>query len=163
MTKPPRPPRANPRRKGRPPLPKHIKKTHMKVAERRPKVMDLRLQGYTPEVIAHKLGILPSVVYADLKVLMSAAQAQNAEKDEMRAMMSLQLSYLWHALQVAVKEGDVKAISVALKILERTAKLHGLDADTRASVTVSAGNMDWDAILSAPASGGALGFDNSNN
>jgi hypothetical protein len=131
----------------------------MKVGDRRPAVLALRLQGFPPDLIAHKLGIRPSVVITDLKYLLNTARAESAEKDEMRAMQKLQLEFLWAALQTAIKSGNVQGIKVALNILERQSKLFGLDANPKATLNVVSGPQDWDALLSPVPAGRTLGFE----
>lgn len=101
---------------------------------------DLRLRGKKYVQIADELGISTSYV----GVLITAAYAQNkavtqenvethmaAAKDRLDSMMD--------ALWDRVEAGDAKAISVALSIEERRAKLLGTDAVQRSTVDLTSG------------------------
>lgn len=130
---------------------------YLPAAQRRPEVLRLRLIGCQPHEIAIKLNVKLCVVRDDLNLLMREAQDISPERDEMRCLQQMQLNKLWEALQAAINAGDVPGINVALKVLERQAKLFGLDKDKNATVTVTASG-GWDHILRNPTPAAALGF-----
>ena len=159
MPRKPREPRKNPRKVGRPKKADKDKVRSLPVAQRRPLIMRERLKGYSPDEIARNLRLRPSTVRADLKKMAQEAEAETPSKVAQRDMQGARLELLWQAVQNAVEVGDYKAVQVALRILERQAKLYGLDVDPKAIITINGGGpTDWDALLKKPAVGTTLGF-----
>lgn len=159
MARKPREPRKAPRKRGRPKKDPSCKVKAMPALERRPKVMKLRLQGYSPEEIAQKLLLRPSTVRSDLARMAQEAERESPSKLSQRQVHNQRLEMLWKAVQDAVDSGNPGAISVALKVLERQSKLMGLDVDPKATVTLLTPNSaQWDTILANPEPHKALGF-----
>jgi len=132
----------------------------MPAAERRPAVLKLKIQGYTPEEIAHKLRLRPTTVRADLKRMADETARETPDKVVRRREQDARLELLWRAVQPAVDATHVQGIKVALQVLERQAKLNGLDVDPKATVTlVAPTRTEWDRILSQETPRAALGFD----
>lgn len=145
---------------GRKPKPADEKTWIAPANQRRPEVLKLKLAGYTPEQIGVKLRLSATTVRGDIRAIMSTVGKESPEVVELRLEQGMRLEYLWAALHKATEAGDIKGISVALKVLERQAKLLGLDADQKSQIQVSP-TGDWDSILrAAPAlrAPGALGL-----
>lgn len=160
MTSKKREPRKHPRKRGRPKKAESEKIKYMPAAERRPQVMKLRLQGYGPDEIACKLQIRPATVRADLKRMAAESAQETPNKVRRRHEQDQRLEMLWKALQPAVDGTHIEGIKTALKVLERQAKLNGLDVDPKATVTLIApAQGDWDTILAQENPRAALGFE----
>jgi len=107
------------------------------VAERRQKAIALRLAGMDWQTIAGRLG------YADrgsaCKDVARALEANLAEQsqaaDTLREVESLRLDRLQAAAWPAAVKGDLKAIETVLKVIDRRARLHGLDHPVRTEIT----------------------------
>jgi hypothetical protein len=105
-------------------------------AERRRQALELRKAGATYDVIAQRLG------YANrggaYKAVMQALQAITAEPA--KELLQLELERLDALLlgqwQKAI-HGNARAGEVALKVMERRARLLGLDAPVKSQVTVT--------------------------
>jgi hypothetical protein len=133
---------------GRKPKPKAEKNWVAPANVRRPAVLKLKLAGYTPEEIGVKLRLTPTTVRGDIAAIMATVGTESPAVAELRIEQGMRLEYLWKALHTATEAGDVKGISVAMKVLERQAKLFGLDADQKSQIQVSP-TGDWDRILCA--------------
>ena len=97
--------------------------------ERQKQAMELRKQGLSQVQIAERLGVNQSTISNDLKV---AFEAYAKECDEERVHWArldlLRVEAMLFALWPKVEQGDSQATTVALRALERRAKLLGLDA-----------------------------------
>ena len=103
--------------------------------ERRSQALQLRLQGLSLRQIGTALGVSASQVGRDLEAVISEKQTKALSEIELSLELELQrLDYYLERLSSAIDEGDCKAISVAVKISERRAKLLGLDAPIRLQV-----------------------------
>lgn len=109
------------------------------IAERQREILDLRKSGMTFAAIAAQLG------YADHSGVHDAYQkamkAMLEPANDIRALEAARLDALWsvwypQALQPASKNGPA-ALDRCLRIMDRRAKLLGLDAPTQVRVTVS--------------------------
>jgi hypothetical protein len=130
-----------PRKRGRPKKDPEDKVKVLAVKDRRPQVLALRVQGYTPEQIARRLNTFPSIVLADLKALMAAATQTDPSLEEARYLQDKQIDHLMTCLQVPLMGGDPRAVTAASRLLDRRAKLLGLDKGPKedsAAVTVAA-------------------------
>jgi len=112
------------------------------VRERQQRVLELREQGLSPLKIAKETGCSPALVYRDLKEILQRTQAHEEElaehyrRVELQRLDSMQQSWWARATGNATKQdgtklpADEKAAQVVLRIMERRAKLLGLDAPT---------------------------------
>ena len=100
----------------------------------------LRLEGLTHREIAKRLGIAPSSAYKRVRHALDAVNARNAEEaGRLRALELLRLDELQEAVWEKALEGETKPLARVLTIMERRAKLLGLDApaSTRREAAVS--------------------------
>ena len=110
-----------------------LKKQQEAVIERRRKLAKLRLAGVQDrqsmlEVLRVSRGTLARDMRAlDEQFRREALQATMTDK----AVQKLRLERMLQAVWPLAEKGDPKAIDSAVKILEREAKLLGLDAPTR--------------------------------
>lgn len=98
------------------------------------KCFELRLQGFSLRAIGEKLGINHQTVANRLEKANRAIVLPGVE--EMRKVEDERLNKLLTALQPKIEKGDTRSIEVAIKLLERLHKLHGLDRPELHDVTV---------------------------
>jgi len=110
------------------------------------RAIDLRRQGWTYGEIAKEVG------YADhtgarLAVLRGMQRALQEPADELREMEATRLDALQQAYWRPALDGDVKAATILLKLMERRSKLLGLDQPIKveSNVTVFEGGSELDA------------------
>jgi DNA-binding CsgD family transcriptional regulator len=93
----------------------------------------LRLEGLTHREIASRLGIAPSTAYKRVSHALQAVNERNAaEAERLRALELLRLDALQDAIWEKALEGEAQSLTRVLAIMERRAKLLGLDAPTSA-------------------------------
>jgi len=106
----------------------------LEAAENQRKALELRKAGVTFASIAETLGYRgPSGAY---RAVMSALRKTLQEPaDEVRKMEAERLDALLLALWAQAKSGNQGAVDRVLRVMERRAKLLGLDMPTRADIT----------------------------
>lgn len=99
--------------------------------------MDLRLKGLSYREIAEEIGVAKGTAHRYVKAAVKLAQTKYTEKAEMIMVLELKkLDKLEFALHEDALDGNVRASSTILKIMERRAKLLGLDSPSRTEVKV---------------------------
>ncbi|PJK03307.1 hypothetical protein CO612_09145 [Lysobacteraceae bacterium NML71-0210] len=99
--------------------------------------MALRKDGLTFAEIAEALAYnSPQAAHDAVKRALDRVVREPAL--DLLALESERLDGLWKATYPAAKEGDTKAIAACLRIMERRAKLLGLDAPERVEAKVTA-------------------------
>jgi hypothetical protein len=118
-------------------------------AKRKLEVIRLRRQGLTLREIGGKIGVSPARVHMILKDELSAINGECRESAEEERNLELgRLDDLHKALWKTIFEGTpepelkIKAIIAMLKVMERRARLLGLDAPVKAAVAMAPG---WEA------------------
>jgi hypothetical protein len=92
----------------------------------------LRREGLSHRQIASRLGIVPSTAYKRIRHGLSEVNERNLESaTELRALETQRLDELQQAIWEQAAGGDLKAIDRILRIMERRAKLLGLDGPQR--------------------------------
>lgn len=97
----------------------------IEIAQRREKVLELRLAGASVRRIAERLNISKSTAHNDLRAAIDAITEEPA-----RAVVSMELQRLdvmLLGLWKGASTGDDKAVNNALRIMDRRAKYLGLD------------------------------------
>lgn len=112
----------------------HSGKTEIERMMEEDAVLDLKVQGKTTRQIATELGVSVGTVVTRMKAAL--ARSVDMKAGELRTVMDEQLDGMLDKLQPFIDAGDTKAINAALGILDRKAKLHGLDAPAQVDVTV---------------------------
>jgi len=98
------------------------------------KVHELRLAGHSYRAIGKLLGINHETVRNRSMEANRAIVLPGVE--EMRKIEDERLDMLFKALMPKIQIGDTRAIEQALKLLERRARLHGLDKPIEINATV---------------------------
>lgn len=114
-----------------------------RIAERRKKALALRLGGATLTDIAETLGVSIGTVHNDIRKCLS--DIPRAEADELRSQEVARLDKLQGACWPLALGGDLAAIDRAVKIIDRRAKMLGLDAPQQVEVTGA--DVDLDATV----------------
>lgn len=114
-----------------------------RLAERRSRVLALRKAGATFREIAATMreeggvskGFNEATAYTDYQFEMDRlAQANQEGAEELRRLEEMRLDRMLSALDEGVEGGDPTAINAALRIMERRAKLRGLDAPAKQEI-----------------------------
>jgi transcriptional regulator with XRE-family HTH domain len=110
------------------------RKTDSRRVEQAWEAFEMRVKGLSLRDIARELGVSYQTVsnrieFANKLIILPGVV-------ERRAMENERLDRLWEKLQPKVERADTRAIEVAIKLLERRAKLNGLDAPTQHDVKV---------------------------
>lgn len=112
-------------------------------AERKRNALELRLAGASYRDIAQALDISPATAMQDCKEALADIPMQQA--DEMRTVELSRLDRLQRAVWPKAIKGDLQAVDRAIKIIDRRAKLFGLDAPQQVQIT--ANDIDLDAAV----------------
>ncbi len=107
--------------------------THPRIVRakaREEKSLELRMAGYTYEKIGEELGITAQAAFAAVKrAITNQAKKRSEDVETYRQMQLHQLDKLQSSLWDKAINGDVNAVDRILKILDRRAKLLGIDAE----------------------------------
>ena len=107
------------------------------VFEREIKVWEYRVAGFTFEQIAQKLNYAnESSARAAFKRYVTRTKDETLA-NEMRDLHKQRLEVALLAIWPAIENGELEAIKVMLKILERDAKLYGIDMPVKTEVEVT--------------------------
>lgn len=115
----------------------------LKAAERRKKALALRLTGATLQEIADHNGTAVSTVHSDIDRALGDIPRQEA--DALRAQEVERLDRLQRAIWGKALQGDLPTIDRVLRIIDRRAKMLGLDAPQQ--VEVSTMDVDLDTTV----------------
>lgn len=117
-------------------------------AERKVDILRMRREGHTFEEIGEKLGIsrqrAGQVVVEELTKLSSEIEA---EARIAAVMESERLDNLTRILYPKATKGNLQAIDRLLKVMERRARLFGLDAPSRIDSRVLSGSLPDGELL----------------
>lgn len=106
------------------------------MAEKNAEILRLRIKGLTFQQIADEVGFRSaSGVYQRYKATLKATIQEPA--DELRRLERERLDSLLAAIWPLAMAGKGYAVEKALMIMDRKARMLGLDAPTRSQVTVS--------------------------
>jgi hypothetical protein len=115
----------------------------VQAAVRRKEAVDFRLQGMTYREIALELGVTPTRARQLVAEALAAIEKDTAESaEELRRLELDRLDQLQCGLWEEAAGGNLKAVGAALKIMERRARLVGLDAPARTANTHGYADID---------------------
>ncbi len=104
----------------------------VQAAVRRKEAVDLRIEGKTYKEIGQELGVTPTRARQLVAEALAAIEKDTAESaEELRRLELDRLDQLQSGLWQEAAGGNLKAVGAALKIMERRARLVGLDAPAR--------------------------------
>src|SRR5262245_34850770 len=120
-------------------------------AQRRAEIVRLRVEGRTLQAIADEIGLSRSAVHESLtNELKKLADRSQEEAAVYRELTLARLEALFAALWPQAQAGHVPSVNAAVSILDRQAKLLGLDAPSRHETKLTVERMT-DAELIAEA------------
>ncbi len=106
--------------------------SHLTAAERKNRIVELRRAGYLLREIADDVGCSPQYAHKVIVTHLNALSERLAEDvARLRAQEYERLEAALKAVWPQALEGDLKATDRIIKIMERKAKLFGLDAPAR--------------------------------
>lgn len=101
------------------------------------RAMSLRLENMSYREIAKEMGVAKGTAHRYVRAAVKLLQEKYSEKAEMIVVLEMnKLDKLEKALQKEARKGDIKASTTILKIMERRARLIGLDAPARTEVKI---------------------------
>lgn len=103
---------------------------------RRSKAVKMRIAGHDPEDIASELGyVSPAAASADIyEALAKQLTTPDHSIEVLREIECRRMDQMLLALQPGIKRGTPRSIEVALRILERRARMMGLDSATKVQI-----------------------------
>ena len=105
-------------------------------AEREKKAFALRMAGATYEQIGAQLGVTTGAAYKMVKRVLERTRRETDElADELRRLEVERLDALTLTLWKQATAGNFGAVDRVLRVMERRARLLGLDAPTKQDVT----------------------------
>lgn len=104
------------------------------LTERRIRAWELALQGKSYRVIGEALGVAPMTAFRDVEA--HAREIQQPVAEQVRKQEVARLDALLDNLWPRVEQGDDKAVANVLRVMDRRAKLLGLDAPAKQDITV---------------------------
>ena len=120
----------------------------LNATEKRLDALTLRRRGSTFREIADKLGCSRAMVHKYVAGALREYAAANKEETEVyRALEADRLDALHAAIWPKAMNGDMRAVDRVLRIMERRAKLFGLDAPTKVAATTPDGDEQAPAAV----------------
>jgi transposase-like protein len=120
-------------------------KKRLIAAERQREALDLRRQGYSYSMIAERIGVSAQTCFRYVRDgIDSIIKETKEEAEEIRTLELERLDELLRALWPGATDGEPQAIDKALKIMERRAKMLGLDAPTKVAPTNPDGSAQYE-------------------
>lgn len=99
------------------------------------KALELRLSGGSYSQIGNALGVSEKTAYYDVQIeLAKLDQAKEASAERLRDVESMRCDKLTLALAQRVSTGDPKAVVAMVRVMERRARLWGLDSPAKIEV-----------------------------
>lgn len=104
--------------------------------DRRQQAVQMRLAGYSPEEIAEQLGyVSPKAASDDIyNAIVGTMTLSDRQIEVLREIESRRMDMMLKALMPGIERGNNRSIEVAIRILERRAKMYGLDSPTQLQV-----------------------------
>ena len=114
----------------------HRAKAKLTASQRKIAAVKFRVMGYNFHQIAQAIGC--SEQQARNYVAKAMAESQSKNVEELRGIQNEQLNYMLSKVWSQIDNGSLWAVDRGIKILERQAKLNGLDAPIQtAQVTIN--------------------------
>jgi DNA-binding CsgD family transcriptional regulator len=111
-----------------------------KKRDRAARALELRLVGATYRQIAQQLDVSEFAAYYDVQDELGRLDLVTKKRAErLRDLEARRLDRWTQALEPGIRTGDPRAILAAVRLMERRAKLFGLDAPTRTQFTGRSG------------------------
>jgi len=125
----------------------HLKKNQVVKVERDDEIWELRKQGYSLRDIARNVGLGHVQVWRRLKAREEQILSPNIEA--YRELQNERIEAAVKALWSKIEAGDVPSVLALVRLMERQAKLYGLDAPPKPVTLSVEGNHAWNQIMDA--------------
>ncbi len=112
----------------------HNERRKLEIQMRKSEAIQLRISGMSYRQIADAMHCSDSRAHEMVQEALRDIPAPDVEA--LRKEQDAMIRSLYLALVPRINKGEPRAIEVALKLLERLAKLHGLDAPTKQIIEV---------------------------
>lgn len=110
--------------------------------------LDLRRRGFTFREISGELRVPLRRAHRLVKDALTEQAAKAAANAELLIQLQdARLEKMYKGLAGSAEGGNARSVEVALKLLERQAKLHGLDAPTKQEVKVAYAELSDQELL----------------
>lgn len=117
-------------------MPQKLTAKTLKIAERRYQAFDLRMKGHSFRDIGRKLGISHTAAHKHVQKGLENLARTTEDKANMLMLMEVaRIDRLHQGCWDDAINGDLQAIDLVLKLMERRAKLFGLDAPNKVAQT----------------------------
>lgn len=127
---------------------KHNEAEQIKIAERRSLALDFRKAGLSYRAIGKKLGVSYVQVRRDIEAELSLLSKERTDKSEQLRQLELErLDMLTNGLEPFAKVGNPGAVNSFLRVMERRAKLLGLDAPSKVDLNIDVRTLSDDELL----------------
>lgn len=104
------------------------KRRELEINDRRARVMELFVQGNSYQQIATTLDVPVTRIYTDVRAAMAEDAKNRAElAGNARELLIQRSEQLWQRVWKEVDRGSIRAMEVAVKVLERQAKLYAVE------------------------------------
>lgn len=113
-------------------------------AERDANIVRLRKAGYSYDEIGAQVGLTKGAISKILHRYMDGHYSRTAEDiDSLVATEQARLDQLWRGIYPAAMSGNLGAVDRCIKIMERRARLLGLDAPNKVAPTDPSGANEY--------------------
>ena len=127
---------------------KHYDAKQAEIIERQRQALELRKSGASLRSIGNSLGVSHIQARNDIEAALELARAEVTEDAiKLRALEVERLDGMLLAIASAVRQGHLGAIDRALRIMERRAKLLGLDMPTKIAPTDPSGESSFTGLI----------------
>lgn len=113
-----------------------VRSSRSKRQIRRMKAVKMRIAGYAPEDIAAECGyVSPAACSADIyEALAKQLTTPDHNIEVLREIECRRMDQMLLALQPGIERGTPRSVEIAIRILERRAKMLGLDSATKVQI-----------------------------
>ena len=116
-------------------------------AERRIKALELRKTGLSYRAIGDALGVSHGQAYNDvMRALRQLAKKQDGIAEELRILEDQRLDDMLAPMMTQAKRGNQGAVDRVLRIMDRRARLWGLDAPQKIAPTDPSGEHEYSGV-----------------
>jgi len=123
---------------------KKLKERTEAVQVRAQKALELRIAGGTYRQIAQELGVSHTVIFENvLWALEERAEERGKLSDQLVQMELERLEKMTLSLWPRVRNGDEKAINTLVRVMDRRAKLLGLDKPVKTDLTTGGESISF--------------------
>lgn len=119
-------------------------------AEKAEDILEKRKSGWTYREIAYEYGVSPTLIYKVVcKELDKIKGRTNTSATQIKTLMEERLEFMWKAIFPNIKKGVITSVGMGLQIMERQAKLSGIDAAEKKQIDINIDMSNVEIIQTA--------------